>query len=75
MNAAIEPRLGFTYDLTGAGTTVLHTSAGYFHQARLGGGSLGNLASNPPFIHNPIVYYNTLSNLFAPGHKLERILI
>jgi len=66
----IEPRLGLTYDLTGAGTTVLHSSVGYFHQARLGGGSLGNLASNPPFIHNPIVYYNTLSNLFAPGVTL-----
>jgi len=70
LKPAIEPRLGFTYDLTGAGTTVLHTSAGYFHQARLGGGSLGNLAANPPFIHNPIVYYNTLSNLFAPGVTL-----
>src|SRR4029077_7997770 len=66
----IEPRLGFTWDLPGAGTTVLHSSAGYFHQARLGGGSLGNLAANPPFIHNPIVYYNTLSNLFAPGTSL-----
>ena len=41
----IEPRLGFLWDLTGAGTTVLHSSAGYFHQARLGGGSLGNLAA------------------------------
>jgi hypothetical protein len=66
----IEPRVGITYDLTGAGTTVLHSSAGYFHQARLGGGSLGNLAGNPPFIHNPIVYYNTLNNLFAPGVSL-----
>jgi Carboxypeptidase regulatory-like domain/TonB-dependent Receptor Plug Domain len=66
----IEPRLGFSWDLTGAGSTVLHSSAGYFHQARLGGGSLGNLAANPPFIHNPIVYYNTLSNLFAPGTSL-----
>ena len=43
----IEPRLGFSWDLTGAGSTVLHASAGYFHQARLGGGSLGNLAANP----------------------------
>jgi len=53
----IEPRVGFTYDFTGAGSTVLHSSAGYFHQARLGGGSLGNLAGNPPFIHNPTVFY------------------
>ena len=66
----IEPRLGLSWDVTGAATTVLHSSAGYFHQARLGGGALGNLAANPPFIHNPIVYYNTLSNLFAPGVSL-----
>jgi Carboxypeptidase regulatory-like domain len=63
----IEPRLGFSWDLTGAGTTVLHSSAGYFHQARLGGGSLGNLAGNPPFIHNPIVYNGFMNNLLAPG--------
>jgi hypothetical protein len=66
----IEPRLGFTWDITGGGTSVLHSSAGLFHQARLGGGSLGNLAANPPFIHNPIVYYNYLSNLLAPGASL-----
>jgi hypothetical protein len=67
----IEPRVGFTYDLTGAGSTVLHSSVGYFHQARLGGGSLGNLAGNPPFIHNPTVFYNTLGNLLAPGNTLS----
>ena len=66
----IEPRIGLTYDLTGAGTTVLHANVGYFHQARLGGGSLGNLAANPPFIHNPTVFYNTLGNLLAPGNTL-----
>jgi hypothetical protein len=66
----VEPRLGISWDLTGKGTTVLHSSAGYFHQARLGGGSLGNLASNPPFIHNPTVYYGFLGNLFAPGVTL-----
>ena len=66
----IEPRLGVSWDLTGAGTTVLHSSAGYFHQARLGGGSLGNLAGNPPFIHNPIVYNGFMNNLLAPGASL-----
>ena len=65
-----EPRVGMTWDLTGAGTTVLHSSAGYFHQARLGGGSLGNLAANPPFIHNPTVFYGLLKDLFAPGVTL-----
>jgi hypothetical protein len=66
----IEPRLGFSWDLTGAGSTVLHSSIGYFHQARLGGGSLGNLAANPPYIHNPTVNFNTLSNLLVPGNSI-----
>ena len=64
---AIEPRLGLTWDLSGEGKMVLHSSAGYFHNARIGGGALGNLAGNPPFIHNPILYFGTLSNLLAPG--------
>ena len=62
----IEPRLGVTYDLTGAGTTVLHASAGMFHNARLGGGNLGNLR-NPPFIHNPIVFLQHLDAMLAAG--------
>ena len=66
-----EPRLGFTWDLTGAGKTVLHSSAGLFHQARLGGGSLGNLAANPPFIHNPVVFNGSFESLFAPGVTLS----
>jgi len=66
----IEPRVGFSWDLTGEGSTVLHSSVGYFHQARLGGGSLGNLAANPPFIHNPTVSFNTLSSLLVPGNSL-----
>jgi hypothetical protein len=63
----IEPRLGATWDLTGAGTTILHASAGYFHNARLGGGNLGNLSGNPPFIHNPIYSFGTISSLLAAG--------
>jgi len=58
-----EPRIGFAYDITGDGKTALHASAGLFHNARLGGGQLGNIAANPPFIHNPIIYYSTLSSL------------
>src|SRR5436190_14253235 len=63
----IEPRLGVTYDLTGSGTTILHGSAGVFHNARLGGGNLGNLSGNPPFIHNPVVFYSTIGTLLAGG--------
>ena len=62
----IEPRLGVAYDLFGTGTTVFHASAGMFHNARLGGGNLGNLR-NPPFINNPIVFFSTLDAILQPN--------
>ena len=62
-----EPRAGIAWDLTGQGTTVLHASTGLFHNARLGGGNLGNLSGNPPFIHNPIYFYGTTAGLLAGG--------
>ena len=36
-----RPRLGVSWDMTGQGRMVLHSSAGYFHQARLGVDQLG----------------------------------
>ena len=66
---APEPRVGFSWDLTGEGRMVLHSSAGMFHNARLGGGSSGNLR-NPPFIINPIIPNNTMANTFVPGVTL-----
>ncbi len=62
----LEPRVGFSWDITGEGRTVLHSSAGQFHNARLGGGSAGNLR-NPPYILNPIIFYNTMATTFIPG--------
>ena len=64
---AVEPRVGVAWDLTGQGRTVLHASSGLFHNARLGGGNLGNLSGNPPFIHNPIYFYGTTASLLAGG--------
>jgi len=66
---APEPRLGFSWDLTGEGKMVLHSSAGMFHNARLGGGSAGNLR-NPPFILNPTIPNNTMATTFIPGVTL-----
>jgi Carboxypeptidase regulatory-like domain/TonB-dependent Receptor Plug Domain len=64
-----EPRVGYTWDFTGEGKMALHASAGIFHQARLGGGSSGNLR-NPPFITSPIIPNNTMANTFVPGVSL-----
>jgi carboxypeptidase family protein/TonB-dependent receptor-like protein len=61
-----EPRLGISWDVNGSGRTVVHSSAGIFHNGRLGGGSAGNLR-NPPYILNPIIFYNTMSATFVPG--------
>jgi hypothetical protein len=63
----IEPRVGLAYDVFGTGNTSIHASAGLFHQARLGGGQLGNIAGNPPFINNPIINFGTMGGLLAPG--------
>jgi Carboxypeptidase regulatory-like domain/TonB-dependent Receptor Plug Domain len=65
----LEPRVGFSWDVSGAGRTVVHASAGMFHNARLGGGSSGNLR-NPPFVLNPIIPNNTMSTTFVPGVTL-----
>jgi hypothetical protein len=65
----LEPRLGFAYDVTGDGKTVLRASAGLYHNSRLGGGSLGNLR-NPPFFTNPTLYYGTMGTMLQPGAQL-----
>ena len=66
----IEPRLGMSWDPFRDGLTAIHASAGLFHNARLGGGSLGNLSGNPPFIHNPVLSFGTLQSTFVPGANL-----
>jgi hypothetical protein len=65
----IEPRIGLTWDLSGQGRTVFHSSAGLFHNARLGGGSFGNLR-NPPFFVTPALPNAMVSTMFAPGVSL-----
>jgi hypothetical protein len=47
-----QPRVGFTYDLSGAGKTVLRGGAGVFYE-RTQGNDVYNAALNPPFAYQP----------------------
>ncbi|WP_446743629.1 carboxypeptidase regulatory-like domain-containing protein [Silvibacterium acidisoli] len=47
-----QPRLGFAYDLSGNGTTVLRGGGGLFYE-RVQGNDVYNAAQNPPFAYQP----------------------
>ncbi len=47
-----EPRIGFTYDLSGTGKTVLRGGVGLFYE-RIQGNDVYNAALNPPFAYQP----------------------
>jgi len=47
-----QPRLGFSYDVTGNGKTVLRGGFGTFYE-RIQGNDIYNAATNPPYSYNP----------------------
>jgi len=47
-----QPRVGFSWDITGRGTSVLRGGAGTFYE-RMQGNDIYNAATNPPFANNP----------------------
>jgi hypothetical protein len=47
-----QPRVGFDWDLTGNGKTVLRAGAGLFYE-RIQGNDVYNAALNPPFAYQP----------------------
>jgi hypothetical protein len=57
-----QPRLGFSYDLTGAGTTVVRGGYGIYYDQPLMGIFLQNAFVNPPVNLNPTVLNPQLAN-------------
>ena len=59
-----QPRLGFSYDLTGGGKTVLRGGFGSFFE-RMQGNDVYNIATAAPFSNTPGVGNTTFSNPLA----------
>jgi hypothetical protein len=65
-----EPRVGLAWDVTGDHKTALHFHAGLFHQARIGGGTQGNLVG-PPTITQGVLINGRAAEL-RQGPSLEQ---
>ena len=57
-----QPRLGFSYDFTGSGDTILRGGYGIYYDQPLMGIFLQNAFVNPPVNQNPQVLNARLSN-------------
>jgi hypothetical protein len=62
-----DPRVGFSYDVTGDGKTAIRGGFGVFHNLRPAGGTLRTLTQQPPVQLNPSIYYGDMSTYLGAG--------
>ena len=70
-----EPRIGFTYDLSGSGKTVLRGGVGVFYE-RVQGNDVYNAALNPPFAYQPSptnVFFSNPSTSILTGQTSHNL--
>jgi hypothetical protein len=68
-----QPRVGFSYDLTGNGRTVIRGGFGTFYE-RLQGNDIYNAATNEPFFNDPSasnVYFSNPSTTWINGQTAK----
>jgi hypothetical protein len=68
----VMPRLGFSWDVGGKGSTVVRGGYGIYYDQALIGIFLQNAFVNPPFVTNPVVENTQLSN---PGAGTSRTAV
>jgi len=68
----IMPRVGFSWDMGGKGTTVVRGGYGIYYDQVLVGIFLQNAFVDPPFVDNPVVLNPQLSN---PGAGTSRTAV
>ncbi len=67
--STLQPRVGFSFDLTGSGRTILRGGFGTFYE-RLQGNDIYNAATNEPFFNDPSasnVYFSNPHTSYVTG--------
>src|SRR5262252_8049621 len=62
----VQPRFGFSWDVTGSGKTALRGSFGAFAQTRISANAIWNdVSRNPPITNTPRIFYGDMDTLLS----------